>query len=195
MNDKVLLSEVDEVIAGGSQENERLALCRIGDHEGIIDIDGNVIVPFKYASVNGFVWDESSRLLVINDEGLLGAVDIEGQEVIPCQFPFRVLSDPFCFQEDRLPVIDQNGLIGFIDPMGKMVISGQYHEVKYFSQGLCPVMNENGLWAYIDKEGKMRTPFKYKHASVCINTGKVLVEERHLLFFNQMKTIELSDLK
>ena len=67
--------------------------------------------------------------------------------------------------------------------------------MKHFSQGLCPVRNERGLWAYIDKEGKMRTPFKYKHASVCINTGKVLVEERHLLFFNQMKTIELSDLK
>lgn len=195
MNDKVLLSEVDEVLAGGPQENERLALCRIGDHEGIIDTDGNVIVPFKYASVNGFVWDESSRLLVINDEGLLGAVDIEGQEVIPCQFPFRVLSDPFCFLEDRMPVIDQNGLIGFIDPMGKMVIPGQYHEVKYFSQGLCPVKNENGLWAYIDKEGKMRTPFKYKYASVCLNTGKVQVEEQHLLFFSKMRTIELSDLK
>ena len=195
MNDKVLLSEVDEVIAGGSQENERLALCRIGDHEGIIDIDGNVIVPFKYASVNGFVWDESSRLLVISDEGLLGAVDIGGKEVIPCQFPFRVLSDPFSFQEDRLPVIDQNGLIGFIDPMGKVVIPGQYHEVKHFSQGLCPVKNENGLWAYIDKDGVMRTPFKYKYASVCFNTGKVQVEERHLFFFSQMKTIELSDLK
>lgn len=195
MNDKVLLSEVDEVIAGGPQENERLVLCRIGDREGIIDIDGNVIVPFKYASVNGFVWDESSRLLVISDEGLLGAVDIEGKEVIPCQFPFRVLSDPFSFQEDRLPVIDQNGLIGFIDPIGKVVIPGQYHEVKHFSQGLCPVKNENGLWAYIDKDGVMRTPFKYKYASVCFNTGKVQVEERHLFFFSQMKTIELSDLK
>ena len=172
-----------------------MALCRIGDYEGIIDIDGNVIVPFKYASVNGFVWDESSRLLVINDEGLLGAVDIEGQEVIPCQFPFRVLSDPFCFQEDRLPVIDQNGLIGFIDPMGKMIIPGQYYEVKHFSQGLCPVKNEKGFWAYIDKDGLMRTSFKYKHASVWFNTGKALVEERHLLFFSQMKTIELSDLK
>ena len=193
--DRILLSEVDEIIAGGPVENERVALCRIGNHEGIIDIDGNVIVPFKYASVNGFVWDESSRLLVINDEGLLGAVDIEGREVIACQFPFRVLSDPFCFQEDRLPVIDENGLIGFIDPVGKIVISGQFYEVKHFSQGLCPVRNERGLWAYIDKEGKMRTPFKYKHASVCLNTGKVLVEERHLLFFNQMKTIELSDLK
>lgn len=89
MNEKILLCEVDEVLAGGPQENERLALCRVGDHEGVIDIDGNVIVPFKYASVNGFVWDESSRLLVINYEGLLGAFDIEGKEVIACQFPFQ----------------------------------------------------------------------------------------------------------
>lgn len=105
------------------------------------------------------------------------------------------MSDPLCFHEDRLPVIDKNGLIGFIDPVGKMVIPGQFHEVKYFNQGLCPVKNEKGLWAYIDKEGKMRTPFKYKHASVCLNTAKVQVEEQHLLFFSQMKTIELSDLK
>ena len=192
MNEKILLSEVDEVLAGGPEENERVALCRMGNHEGIIDMDGNVIVPFKYASVNGFVWDESSRLLVINDEGLLGALDIEGREVIPCQFPFKLLSDPFCFHEDRLPVIDRNGLIGFIDPMGNRVIPGQFHKVKYFSHGLCPVMNEKGLWAYIDKEGMMRTPFKYKYASVCLNTGKVQVEEQHLLFFSKMKTITIA---
>lgn len=194
MNNKILFNEVDEIIAGGPAENERVALCRIGNHEGIIDIDGHVIVPFRYASINGFVWDESKRLLVINDEDLLGAVDIEGREVIPCQFPFRVLSDPFCFQEDRLPVIDRNGLIGFIDPMGKMVIPGKYYEVKHFSQGFCPVKNGKGLWAYIDKDGHQRTPFKYKHASVWLNTGKALVEEQHLLFFSKMKTINLSDL-
>lgn len=78
---------------------------------------------------NGYVWDESSRLLVVSDEGLLGAVDIEGKEVISCQFPFEVLSDPFCFHEDRLPVIDKNGLIGFIDPMGEMVIHGMFQQV------------------------------------------------------------------
>lgn len=195
MNQKILLSEVDEIIAGGPSENERVALCRIGDREGIIDIDGNVIVPFKYAAVNGFVWDESGRLLVINDEDLLGAVDIEGREVIPCQFPFRVLSDPFCFIEDRLPVIDKNGLIGFIDPMGEVIIPGKFHEVKRFCQGFCPVRNENGLWAYIDKVGNLRTPFKYKYASVLFKSGKAQVEEQFLLFFSKMKTIDLSDLR
>lgn len=193
MKDRILLSEVDEVIAGGPADHERVILCRIGNREGIIDVDGHVIVPFKYASINGFVWDESSRLLVINDEGLMGAVDIEGKEVIPCQYPFELLSEPFYFHEDRLPVLDENGLIGFIDPMGKMVIHGQFHDVKYFCQGLCPVKNENGLWAYIDKSGMMRTPFKYKDASVCFN-GKVRIIES-LLFFNRSRTIEISELK
>lgn len=190
MNEKILLSEVDEIIAGGPEENERVALCSYHGHEGIIDVEGNVIVPFKYSSINGFVWDESGRLAVVNDEGLLGHVDINGNEVIPCIYPFRILSEPFCFHEDRFPIIDQNGLIGFIDPSGKVIISGQYHNVRSFANGYCAVQNEKGLWGYIDKDGQLKKPFKYVDAYSVSKEGEAIVKERICFFFTRLNTIE-----
>lgn len=191
MKEKILLSEVDEIIAGGPDENERVALCSYQGHEGIIDVDGNVIVPFRYSSINGFIWDESGRLAVVNDEGLLGHVDVNGKEVIPCQFPFQIPSEPLCFHEDRFPVCDNRGLVGFIDPQGKVVIPCIFHQVKKFRNGFCPVMNENKKWGYIDMHGVMRIPFKYVDAYELNEEGEATVFEK-FLFMKRIRTISLN---
>ncbi len=189
MKEKILLSDVDEILAGGPDENERVALCRYQGHEGIIDVDGNVIVPFKYSGINGFIWDESGRLAVVNDEDLLGHVDINGKEVIPCQFPFVMLCDSLCFSEDRFPVCNDDGLIGFIDPWGKLVISYQFHSVRSFHHGLCPVMNEKKKWGYIDRDGNLKIPFKYADAFEFNDRGEATVFEK-TLFFTRIRTIK-----
>lgn len=187
MQNKILLSEVEEVIAGGPSENERVALCRYQGHEGIIDVDGNVIVPFKYNSINGFVWDKSGRLAVVNDDGLLGHVDLDGNEVIPCQFPFVICGDDghFCFNQERFPIRDNNGLIGFIDPMGNIVIPGRFYQVGHFSQNLCPVKNKEGLWGYIDLQGNLAIPYQFTGAYSFNKNGqaKVWAKERKLIFW------------
>lgn len=188
MKEKILLSEVDEIIAGGPEENERIALCSYQGHEGIIDVDGNVIVPFLYSSINGFIWDESGRLAVVNDEGLLGHVDVNGKEVIPCQFPFQVLSEPLCFHEDRFPVCNADGLIGFIDPLGTMVIPCQFYGVRNFHHGLCPVKNSKQKWGYIDRNGTLVIPFKYADAYEFNDRGEATVLEK-VLFFERINTI------
>lgn len=189
VKEKIILSEVDEILAGGPDENESVVLCRYDGHEGIIDINGNVIVPFKYSSINGFIWDESGRLAVVNDENLLGHVDINGNEVVPCQFPFALLCEPFCFHEDRFPVCNDEGLIGFIDPWGKIVIPNQYYKVRTFHHGLCPVMNAKNKWGYIDKDGNLKIPFKYAEAFEFNDKGEATVFEK-LLFFTRIKTIK-----
>lgn len=195
MRKKILLSEVEEVIAGGPSENERVALCCYQGHEGIIDVDGNVIVPFKYSSINGFVWDSSGRLAVVDDNGLLGHVDLDGNEVIPCQFPFVVCGDDghFCFNQERFPVLDSNQLIGFIDPMGNKVISGRYYQVGHFSQGLCPVKNKEGLWGYIDLKGNLAIPYQYTRAYSFNKNGqaKVWTKERKLLFWETENLVSI----
>lgn len=166
MQEKIFLTDVDEVLAGGPQENERVALCRIGEHEGIVDVDGHVIVPFKYSCINGYVWDSSGLLAVVNDEGMLGHVDIHGNEAIPCRFPFEVLVDApyFCFCEGRFPIVDRNGLIGFIDTRGEVVIRGAFHRVRHFANGRCAVMNDQQKWGYIDASGNVVIDYRFEKA-------------------------------
>lgn len=177
MQKKIYLSDVDEVIAGGPDENERVALCRMQGHEGIIDVEGNVIVPFRYSSINGFVWDSSGLLAVVNDDGLLGHVDVHGTEVIPCQFPFKVLEDApyFCFCEGRFPIVDRNGLIGFIDAKGEVVIRGAFHRVRHFSNGLCAVMNGQQQWGYIDASGRLVIDYRFESAYNFDSNGRARV--------------------
>lgn len=194
MKEKILLSEVDEIIAGGPDENEHVALCSYRGHEGIIDVDGNVIVPFLYSSINGFIWDESGRLAVVNDEGLLGHVDVNGKEVIPCQFPFQIPSEPLCFHEDRFAVCDKNGLIGFINPQGEVVIGYQFHGVSKFQNGLCPVMNANNKWGYIDRDGSLRIDYLFNKA-YCFKengTAQVLVTVKKLYLFTEEKLVNIN---
>lgn len=167
MKDRILLSEVDEVIAGGPADHERVILCRIGKREGIIDVDGHVIVPFKYASINGFVWDESSRLLVINDEGLMGAVDIEGKEAIPCQYPFELLSEPFYFHEDRLPVLDEQ----FLRHIGALAMCNDDMKFYATAAGLLMFGHEYDIVRefphyFLDYQEKLSTDTRWTHRMV-----------------------------
>lgn len=191
MAEQVLLSQVEEVLGGGPEENSKVALCRYNGHEGIIDLEGNDIVPFTYSTINGYVSDDCDRLAVVNDEKLLGFVDSSGQEIIPCQFLFELFgSVPFQFYEERFPILDKNGLIGFIDPNGNVVISGQFHDVRKFQNGFCAVMNDKGKWGYVTKDGTLRVPFKYKEAYSVSNNGEARVVER-VLCFDKEKVIKI----
>jgi len=177
MAKKIQLSEVDEILGGGPEVNEHVILCVYQGHEGIIDNEGNIIVPFKYSAINGYVWDSSGRLAVINDEGLLGHVDIHGNEVIPCQFPFQLFGEDgyYCFNQDRYAIEDENGLIGFIDPNGKIVIPGQFYNVRHFNEGLCAVENHKGLWGYIDLQGNLVIPYQFHTAYNFCSKGTATV--------------------
>ncbi|MEL6659568.1 MAG: WG repeat-containing protein [Bacteroidota bacterium] len=52
---------------------------------------------------------------------------------------------------------------GFIDSTGRMVISGQYDEVRAFSDGLALVRTK-GRWGYIDQGGKVAIAARYRAA-------------------------------
>lgn len=186
--EKITLDQVDEILG----EDKNLRLCRIQDHEGIIDSDGNIIVPFIYSTINGCVWSDG-LLGVANDDGLIGFVNEKGEEVIECQFVFEVLGDDFRFCEGRFPIITQNGLIGFIDTKGKIVIDGYFYNIKHFSNGLCPVMNQYNKWGYIDRDGNLMIDYLYNKA-YCFNengTAQVLATVKKLYFFTEEKLVNI----
>jgi len=49
---------------------------------GYVDIDGNVIIPFRWHRAYSF---HEGLAVVIDNNGLNGVIDISGQIVVPCQ--------------------------------------------------------------------------------------------------------------
>jgi len=101
-----------------------------GDWYGAIDATGETIVPFKYDYLGDF--SDGLSLFSKNRNGLLGFIDIKGNEAIPA-----IWNMGLGFSEGMAAVgIKDNGDYkwGFIDTTGSLVIKPQYDAV-YIENG------------------------------------------------------------
>ena len=93
---------------------------------------------------------------VMNDEELYGYLDLDGNQVIPCQFVYA-----YWFSEGLAAVAireDYSRKYGYIDKTGKIVIPCQWENAYSFEHGIAKVqvLTEDGqrVWKKIDKTGK-----------------------------------------
>ena len=170
--DSIKIRVTRKVVIGEDYEIDRkiapdLIAVNDGWGEGIIDIEGNIVVPCKYDEISDF----SGGLARVQKNGLwYYYINKKGEEVIPCEFP-----DARDFSEG-LAAVKKDGLWCYINKKGEEVIPYKYKEVGDFSEGLAAVCNnEDGLWGYINKKGEEVIPCKYESAQN-FNRGVALVE-------------------
>lgn len=148
---------------------------------GIIDRDGNEIVPFAFENITNP--DHGVTLAGNNDDEPSMALF-----VLPAQSPRRQISPatPFIYQplasisEGRIGVL-RDGKQGFLDLAGNEVIPCIYDEVGAFLRGRTMV-RQGGLYGIIDTLGRTVLPIEYhSHASRGIKyayfDGLALVEK------------------
>lgn len=83
-----------------------------------------------------------------------GYIDVEGNEVIPCQFDGEIRGGHGHSFSDGLAIILKNGKHGYIDKIGNIVIDAIYDEVGDFSEGIaCVQKNYSDNLIFIDKQG------------------------------------------
>ena len=111
---------------------------------GIIDIEGNVIVPCDYSSIGTF----SEGLVAVRKNGLWGYINKNGIEVIPCRY-----NEAYDFSEG-LAAVRVGWSWSYIDKNGKLVTEFGYDKVQDFNRGLACVQKK-GLWYCIDRMGKI----------------------------------------
>ena len=101
-----------------------------------------------------FLCDFSEGLLAVRRGEMWGFIDMDGREVIPCQY-----EDVFAYHEGLARVM-KNNFFGFIDKSGREVIPCIYCDAGVFSEGLAWVKKE-GKCGFLDKTGKVVIPFVY----------------------------------
>lgn len=139
-------------------ESEGFAVVkRIGSEYkgyGIIDKNGNFLLPMKYDYIGGF---SEGLSLVRPDffEDRVYYIDKTGKKVL------EIEGNSGDFKEG-LAYIIKNGKYGVIDKTGKVVIPIIYDYVKDFNDGLAYVWKDDKI-GYIDKNGNEVVPIKYDY--------------------------------
>jgi len=99
--------------------NQGMAVVSKGAKMGVIDQEGNIIVPIKYDFVN----QPSDGLVLVRQNWRYGYVDLNGKEVIP---PFYDEAMSFTH---GLAAVNKRGVWGFINPNNEVVIPWELEHV------------------------------------------------------------------
>ena len=123
-------------------------LARIGNRFGIIDTLGNAVLPIEYEdkSTKGNKYVYYDSLALIERDGLLGYVDLQGNIVIPLRF-----SQAYHFSQGLAPVLF-NGGWGYINTRGEVYMPFIFDIASPFQWGRAEVYFQ-GIRHNIDLEG------------------------------------------
>lgn len=139
------------------------AYCVRKDNKwGIIKTNGEVIAPCEYDEFPEFVHRnvyKSSKLFIIQKNGLWGGIDDKGCIKIP--FVWKEISDRSPFK-NLIKVKDTNDKWGVIDSIGRAVILPKWKKIDdNMSDGLVAVEDGNGKYGYINDVGSVVVQCKY----------------------------------
>ena len=108
-------------------------------------------------TVKETVVDDVVLVPYIDENGKIGFIDKNGNEVVPCKYDYA-----YSFSEG-LALVRLDGKWGFIDKSGNVVVPCKYDDAWNFSEGLAPVKLD-GKIGFIDKSGNEVVPCKYDWA-------------------------------
>lgn len=174
--------------------HEGLAVIKIKDKFGYIDINGKTVINPQFEGIKNFS-DGIAAVSIKKDkdsEAVWGYIDKKGKYIINPQFKsansfkegmalvgdgkkfgfidkkgLYVINPQFDEAEDfsdGFAVIRQGESYGFINTDGKIVINPQFERSTSFKNGLAAVRSGKENWGYIDRDGKFAVNPQFKAA-------------------------------
>ena len=124
-------------------------LARLGDHYGIIDTNGRIILPIEYdnRTVKGMKYMYYDSLALVERDGKLGYVDLDGKLVIPFYF-----EEAFQFSEG-LAAARFQGMWGYIDTHGDIFMPFIFYAATPYKYGRAEVIYQ-GAARKVNRKGK-----------------------------------------
>lgn len=155
---------------------------------GIIDTEGNNIVKPKYENI----WPLNDTLLTVRKEGKEGLININGKEVIPCEyfwlsdkFPGYILSYSFANKHmDRYSLYDTKG---------NKRTAAAYSEILYVDDSTAIVKTNNNEYSLIYLDGKDSKIRNLEYSKIeYIGNNLFAVQKRYYWAFADMDFNELT---
>lgn len=142
--------------AASFDENKLAIVCK-DDNCGVININGEYVIPPVYNSIEPFV--ESRAVYVQGD--IMGVIDESGKIITKRPYVFvSSYSDSLAFV--NIKTSSDEHLYGYIDRDGNEVIPPNYLEGSDFKNNYALVKSRDCTYQVIDKSGTVLTTFPYK---------------------------------
>lgn len=125
-------------------------LVRMGEHYGIIDTTGRIVLPIEYENNKlnkNLKYMYYDSLALIEKDGKLGFVDLEGKLVIPFYF-----DEAYNFSEG-LAAVKYNGMWGYVDTKGDVFMPFVFDFASPYQWGRAEVVYR-GTVSKVDRRGK-----------------------------------------
>ena len=153
---------------------------------GLIDRNGNVVVPVEYEEVNY----PTDGMIRVRKNGLYGFLDTTGKVMVDCQY--RTASG---YSEGLAVVIidfdSDNMGYGYIDKSGNMAIAATHEYAYPFSEGYA-IVKDYDRFGMIDHSGREVLTCKYAELTYMVDGHFFAVDpitEKAALFNNKFKQI------
>lgn len=162
----------DEKYSGVAVMAEGLVVYGMDEKEGLLDCDGNLLLPCEYNRVEDIFHDTESGKQIwearFAQDGYCKLINEKGEEI-----PTGDYSEIGRFSETGLAPVLNDGKVGFIDLTGKEVIPCEYYPATWSdrepeegymldSYNLSAVRKEGeDHYAIMDADGKVVTDYKY----------------------------------
>lgn len=148
---------------------------------GLIDYQGNLILPLKYRGISHLGFD-LKYMAFFDENNNAGVMNQDGVVILPPKYQdieyFEdALKDPVYWKELAFHVKSE-GKWGLVSSKGKWLIPPEYDQLYYFNNGLAPARKDS-LWGVIDKNNAIVTPFQYKNIRLSTEGIKeILIEDK-----------------
>ena len=111
--------------------------------EGIIDIDGNIIMPFNYSSISRETDNKREIFVVTTEDEQSGIIDIHENTIVPIEYDYMF------FWNSSLITVRNNSKYGVIDINNNKIIPIEYDDISVANK-------EKGL-VIVEKQDRRKT--------------------------------------
>lgn len=171
----------------------------INGKAGAIDIEGNIIVPFRFDLLaigksgrilvnKGFKFNVKVKGEIVkidSSKGKWGMISKNGDKLIPAIY------DHLAEGDNGIICVAKDGKYGFINEKNETIIPFIYEEAREFENGYASIC-EDGKWGCINEQGKIVIECKYDHsiffrdgiAQVSLNNKKGYISITGIEYFD-----------
>lgn len=159
--------------------DERKCLVSAYSKYGLIDYQGNIIIPLQFHYLD-FLDSEKTYFLFGDEEGKLGVLTKDANILLPPAY--EAISYETYFRNDALYY--QNSLFhvkvndrwGIVNSKGQYLIPCEYEEIGHFYNGKCAA-KKDGKWGFINEKNKVVVPFQFEKVQFSENGVKKVFTE------------------
>ena len=176
-------------------DKQGYGIISVEGYSGVIDRNGNIIIPLEYDNLIDFE-ELESKIILANKGELWGFINWKNEIIIPFEYSYASIF----LEKYNLSKVCKDGKYGYIDRKNQEIISLDYDSVTNINFSKIGVLR-NGKWGIIHIQNQQIIDFKYDFA-ICIAeniyyVGKEVGEkienydlDRDLLTFNNGNLIK-----